>query len=215
MTAKNIIKNWFKTGKIPTQSQFWEVFDSYFHKSEQIPIENIQEVIKILDLKLDNNFFLDHLSDGQAHSDLLANKVDKVVGKDLSSNDFTHDYKVMLDNLPVGKSVSHKLGSGIMANVSLSGNTIRGKVTVEITAIDNKILDKLAEVELIDIIFDKPFNASPFIVATPASAIYDYYIAVKPSGFQVLTKSYNSVNGELFGTKAFPLTVSFYYYIVR
>lgn len=50
ITALQTIKNWFKTGKKPSQQQFWDTWDSFWHKSEQIPISNIDGVQKIYDL---------------------------------------------------------------------------------------------------------------------------------------------------------------------
>lgn len=47
--ALNIIKEWFKRGKNPTESQFSDVWDSFFHKSERIPqsqILGLQETIE-------------------------------------------------------------------------------------------------------------------------------------------------------------------------
>ena len=40
ITDKNIIKSWFETGDYPTQEQFWNVWDSYWHKNE-LNIDNI------------------------------------------------------------------------------------------------------------------------------------------------------------------------------
>lgn len=31
------IKNWFKTGLKPTQGQFWDTWDSFWHKADTIP----------------------------------------------------------------------------------------------------------------------------------------------------------------------------------
>ena len=59
-TAINIIKNWFKTGLKPTQEQFWNWMDSYWHKDELIPQENIQDLSTTLS--------------GKADADQLANK---------------------------------------------------------------------------------------------------------------------------------------------
>lgn len=33
----NTIKSWFETGDKPTQGQFWDAFDSFFHKNDSIP----------------------------------------------------------------------------------------------------------------------------------------------------------------------------------
>ncbi|MFK7030986.1 hypothetical protein [Flavobacterium oreochromis] len=42
------LKNWFKKGLKPTQEQFWEWMDSYWHKKEKIPIEKIEGIDPIL-----------------------------------------------------------------------------------------------------------------------------------------------------------------------
>lgn len=34
MTGRSILKGWFSTAKKPTQGQFWELIDSYWHKTE-------------------------------------------------------------------------------------------------------------------------------------------------------------------------------------
>lgn len=38
----NTIKNWFKTGLKPTQSQFWDWLDSFWHKDDDIPSAKIE-----------------------------------------------------------------------------------------------------------------------------------------------------------------------------
>jgi len=48
------IKNWFKTGLKPTQSQFWATWDSYWHKDESISISNIENLENVLNNKADN-----------------------------------------------------------------------------------------------------------------------------------------------------------------
>lgn len=59
-TAINTIKNWFKTGLKPTQDQFWNWMDSYWHKDELIPQDKIQDLSTALS--------------GKADADQLANK---------------------------------------------------------------------------------------------------------------------------------------------
>ena len=54
-TDKNTIKNWFKTGLKPTQAQFWATWDSYWHKSESLPISAINGLGNFLDAKSDIN----------------------------------------------------------------------------------------------------------------------------------------------------------------
>lgn len=52
-TTINIIKSWFKKGSKPTQDQFWSWQDSYWHKDEIIPQENIQDLNITLSSKAD------------------------------------------------------------------------------------------------------------------------------------------------------------------
>ena len=51
MTEKNILQNWFVTGAKPTQEQFWAWQESYWHKSEKIPMDSIDGIDKILENK--------------------------------------------------------------------------------------------------------------------------------------------------------------------
>lgn len=39
-----IIKSWFQTGFKPTQTQFSDTYDSFWHKDEQIPIAKIEGI---------------------------------------------------------------------------------------------------------------------------------------------------------------------------
>lgn len=57
VVALSTIKNWFKTNLIPTQSQFWDVFDSYFHKSEGIPAASVNGLDTLLQSKADEANF--------------------------------------------------------------------------------------------------------------------------------------------------------------
>ena len=59
-TAINTIKQWFKTGLKPTQDQFWNWIDSFWHKDELIPQDKIQDLSTTLS--------------GKADADQLANK---------------------------------------------------------------------------------------------------------------------------------------------
>ena len=54
-TDKTTIKNWFKTGLKPTQTQFWSTWDSFWHKSESLPISSITNLANLLDSKAEEN----------------------------------------------------------------------------------------------------------------------------------------------------------------
>lgn len=49
----NTIKNWFRTGNKPTQAQFWDWIDSFFHKDDNIPSAQVDGLQTLLDAKMD------------------------------------------------------------------------------------------------------------------------------------------------------------------
>jgi len=98
-TPLNIIKNWFKTGLKPTQSQFWAWLDSFWHKDEKIPVTSVDNLSDILNAKAEKNAFEYHLEDEDAHKEILETKVDKVLGKGLSANDYTDAEKAKLASI--------------------------------------------------------------------------------------------------------------------
>lgn len=51
------IKNWFKTGLKPTQAQFWDTWDSFWHKDDAIPLNSIDGLQEVLNEKLDAELF--------------------------------------------------------------------------------------------------------------------------------------------------------------
>lgn len=53
MTNLNTLKNWFKSGLKPTQEQFWEWMDSFWHKEEKIPMAQIEGIDTALQNKAD------------------------------------------------------------------------------------------------------------------------------------------------------------------
>lgn len=53
VTHINQILEWFKTGKKPTQEQFWATYDSFWHKYEMIPQNNISDLTGVLGGKED------------------------------------------------------------------------------------------------------------------------------------------------------------------
>ncbi|WP_343530833.1 hypothetical protein [Pedobacter sp.] len=63
----NIIKNWFKTGLKPTQAQFWDTWDSFWHKDETIPTSSIENLDARFNQKADQEAFQSHLLDTNAH----------------------------------------------------------------------------------------------------------------------------------------------------
>lgn len=42
------LQNWFRTALKPTQNQFWDLFDSFWHKDENIPIAHVEGLTELL-----------------------------------------------------------------------------------------------------------------------------------------------------------------------
>ena len=99
MTTIETLKQWFSNLKKPTQEQFWAWLDSFWHKSEKIPMESVEGLDKLVEGTASAEQLNNHLNDSNAHKALFDKKVDKVEGKELSSNDFTNEYKEKLDAL--------------------------------------------------------------------------------------------------------------------
>lgn len=51
--TRSSIKNWFKTTLKPTQQQFWDWLDSFWHKQDEIPIASIKDLETTLNTKVD------------------------------------------------------------------------------------------------------------------------------------------------------------------
>lgn len=54
------IRDWFRNGLRPTQTQFWSTWDSFWHKDEKISIENIDGLEEIIDAKIEEALSLIH-----------------------------------------------------------------------------------------------------------------------------------------------------------
>lgn len=99
MIAIQILKQWFSNFKKPTQEQFWAWLDSFWHKSEKIPMTSIEGLENVIQSTASAEQLRNHLTDSQAHKGLFDGKVDKEAGKGLSMNDFTDAYKQKLETL--------------------------------------------------------------------------------------------------------------------
>lgn len=69
-TNINTILEWFKTGKKPTQQQFWDSWQSFWHKDEIIPQTKVENLSQDIDSKTSNDDFLAHISNPEAHSEM-------------------------------------------------------------------------------------------------------------------------------------------------
>lgn len=99
MTPKKTLKKWFSNFMKPAQEHFAEWIDSYWHKSEQIPMKNIEGLSRAIENTASAGQLLNHINDTNAHRNLFDQKVDKEEGKGLSANDFTNEHKQKLEGL--------------------------------------------------------------------------------------------------------------------
>lgn len=77
ITELNTIKNWFKTGLIPTQAQFWDTWDSFRHKNEKTSVIDIDGIDELLQNKAEREELEDHLINSEAHLESFNKKLDK------------------------------------------------------------------------------------------------------------------------------------------
>lgn len=99
MTPKKTLKKWFSNFMKPAQEHFAALIDSYWHKSEQIPMKNIDGLSTAIENTVSAKQLLNHINDTNAHRNLFDKKVDKEDGKGLSANDFTNEHKQKLEGL--------------------------------------------------------------------------------------------------------------------
>ena len=99
MTPKKTLKKWFSNFMKPAQEHFAAWIDSYWHKSEKIPMSNIEGLNRAIENTASAGQLLNHINDSDAHSGLFNQKADKEVGKGLSANDFTNKHKQKLESL--------------------------------------------------------------------------------------------------------------------
>lgn len=71
MAFKDTVKEWFKTGLKPTQTQFYSKFDFLRWKDEKIPISDIEQIESILNAKAEAAVVTNHLNTADAHQALF------------------------------------------------------------------------------------------------------------------------------------------------
>ena len=78
MTAIETLKQWFSNLKKPTQEQFWAWLDSFWHKSEKIPMASVEGLDKLVEGTASAEQLNNHLNDTQAHK-ILFDEVKKQI----------------------------------------------------------------------------------------------------------------------------------------
>jgi hypothetical protein len=113
ITNINTILGWFRTGKKPTQVQFWASWQSFWHKDEMIPQSSIDGLTNVLNAKVETAQFEAHKTDKSAHNGLFEAKEDKtqkgVANGYAPLNEFTKlatQYLDIVNDLVTGGSTS-------------------------------------------------------------------------------------------------------------
>ena len=71
MTPKKTLKKWFSNFMKPAQEHFAAWIDSYWHKSEQIPMSNIEGLSRAIENTASAGQLLNHINDTNAHRNLF------------------------------------------------------------------------------------------------------------------------------------------------
>lgn len=71
VTPLNIIYSWFETGDFPTEQQFQATWSSFWHKSESIPMAQIESLNNALNSYVLTSTFNSHLTDPNAHAGIF------------------------------------------------------------------------------------------------------------------------------------------------
>jgi len=71
LTSLTDIKNWFKTNLIPTQQQFYDMFDSFRHKNDKVAASDVDGLTTLLAEKASNEGFNAHTTAENAHAGLF------------------------------------------------------------------------------------------------------------------------------------------------
>jgi hypothetical protein len=89
----NTLKTWFKTGLKPSQQQFWDTWDSFRHKIEKVPFQDVENLEQTLNEKAEKSQLDLHTNSQLAHAVLFAAKEDKnqkgIAGGYAPLNNFT------------------------------------------------------------------------------------------------------------------------------
>ena len=151
MTPKKTLKKWFSNLMKPAQEHFAAWIDSFWHKSEQIPMSNIEGLSRAIENTVSAKQLLNHLDDTNAHRALFDEKVDKEDGKGLSANDFTNEHKDKLEGLQP-TDVSGLLpkggydGTGQQLKEAIDGLQTKMQQVETTLSVDDTAFDTLQEI---------------------------------------------------------------------
>lgn len=101
ITSKSQLKSWWVTGAKPNQAQYYLWMDAYWHKSEVIPITQIQGLLDLIENKADSdalNYYALKDASNLTQADIIAWQ-DKIGG---ASGVFNEQWTVNIPGNPMG-----------------------------------------------------------------------------------------------------------------
>lgn len=134
------IKSWFKKGLYPTESQFSNTWDSFWHKDDKLSLNSIEGLIDVLNKKA-NSTLLDAKADKEhLHEDYLT-KEDIVDKQDVRDDNLQTNSKIITSainelNSKLGVSIkrSYTLDFGtvteLVQDVNMTGNGVISRISV-------------------------------------------------------------------------------------
>lgn len=114
------IKSWFKKGLYPTESQFSNTWDSFWHKDDKLSLNSIEGLIEVLNKKA-NSALLDTKADKEhLHEDYLT-KEDIVDKQDVRDDNLQTNSKIITSAI---NELNSKLGVSIKRSYTLDFGTV-------------------------------------------------------------------------------------------
>lgn len=173
----NTIKKWFQTGLKPSQNQFWDTWDSFRHKLEKVPLEDVEELEAVLDTKAEKSELNEHENDKTAHSELFAAKEDKsqkgIAGGYVPLDEFSkiaYQYLNIVDNLTSGGTTSVlSAEQGVVLQNQIDDiHTLLSSDNIDLNTIQ-KIVDAVEQIQmLLDTILVNDLNTGGITKALTA-----------------------------------------------
>ena len=111
----NEIKNWFKTNFVPTQQQFWDMFDSFRHKSDKVAATDVDGLNNLLAAKASNTVVQTHLTADNAHAALFGELREEIQAQ-LADSTTIGDPTVPIPVDVTGNAHCLSVGPGTYAN---------------------------------------------------------------------------------------------------
>lgn len=113
------IKEWFKTGLKPKQQQFWDTWDSFRHKYEKVPVQDIEGIDELLFTKADKAIFEDHVTLAAELNKTLNETKENVSNKSLTLSPTSTD-----NDYPSSKTVYKFINEFVKPHIDSSAEEV-------------------------------------------------------------------------------------------